>query len=406
MWQLSRVRRWPAIAVLVGSCLLTFAALAAAVGGGERQVQEPRAAVVTQPTIEVAPPPKPKPATTEKEQPKQDPMEIQGSRNESAQSSQSAASKGGGSGGSTERAVGRMVMTGYAGAYPSQELLARARAGKIGGVILMGENVGAQTAQAIGALQRAAGAAGRKLLIATDQEGGQVKRFPSLAPASAAPAIPASRARAAGYETGRGLASFGVNTDLAPVADVAHPGSFMIGRAFSSSPAQVARSACAFAQGLQQAGVNATLKHFPGLGYARRNTDVSASVVRAGQRALSADLAPYRSCKPALVMMSNASYPALDGGPAVFSRRIVQDLLRGQLGYGGVVISDSLSATSVASPTTAVRAARAGVDMLLYIDPQISSLAYEKVLAAVRAGQIPRAQVRASAQRIKQAAGG
>jgi beta-N-acetylhexosaminidase len=101
-------------------------------------------------------------------------------------------------------------------------------------------------------------------------------------------------------------------------------------------------------------------------------------------------------------MLSNATYPAFDpSGPAVFSRTIVHDLLRGQLGFRGVTISDTLAAPGVASPSTAVRASRAGVDMLLYTDEAMSARAYGNVLAAVRTGQLSRSSVLASARRIR-----
>jgi len=406
---LSRVKKWPAAFTVAGACLLTFAGLAAAIGGNETKVAGPKPATVTnaQTSTEVAPPPKPKLSAKKKA------MDAQGNREAEDRSSDnppggpstttSNAPAAGAGSMSLEHAAGRMIMTGYRGAYPSADVLRRARNGQIGGVILMGENVGPQTSSAISALQRASRqGTGHGLLIATDQEGGTVKRFAQVGPSRGAPSIAAASARAQGLATGRGLASFGVNTDFAPVADVAHPGSFMASRSFSSSPLVAASAACQFAQGLAQGGVNATLKHFPGLGYARANTDTSASTVAAGSAALAADLAPYRTCATPLVMVSNATYPALASSPAVFSRSIIDGILRGQIGFRGVVISDSLTATSVTSPTTAVRAARAGVDMLLYIDPAISALAYQKVLAAARSGQLSSSQVRASAGRIAQ----
>ena len=404
MSQLSLVRKWPAVVTVVGVCVLTFAGLAAAVGGNESTVPEPVA--ITAPDT-----PTPAPARVKAKKTLKDLMADQGSRGAVDRSTDHPAgtsvvtqppAAGGAASGSLERAVGRMIMTGYTGVYPSADTLRRARTGQIGGVILMGENVGAQTPAAISALQAAAVAGtGHRLVVATDQEGGTVKRFPQVGPYLPASRIGPATARAQGAATGKGLASVGVNTDLAPVADVGHAGSFMGTRAFASTPSGTAQSACRFMQGLNDGGVNATLKHFPGLGYAVKNTDFAASRVTASAAALRADLLPYTSCRPQLVMVSNASYPALGSpGPAVFSSELINGLLRGQLGFSGVVISDSLTATSVTSPTTAVRAVQAGVDMLLYIDPAISALAYQKVLGAARSGQIPRANVRASASRI------
>jgi beta-N-acetylhexosaminidase len=166
----------------------------------------------------------------------------------------------------------------------------------------------------------------------------------------------------------------------------------------------VATAACAFATGVQGAGVNATLKHFPGLGRTRSNTDLGRVSVAASAAALRADLEPYRRCGAAetrLVMLSNAIYPAFDPDrPAPFSPAIVTALLRGELGFTGVTITDTLGAPGIASSTTALRATRAGVDILLYVDERESARGYRSLLAAVRGGRVSEGAVRASAGRI------
>jgi beta-N-acetylhexosaminidase len=301
------------------------------------------------------------------------------------------------------RAVGRKIVTGMAGTFPSRALLARVRGGQVGGVILFGPNVSPRLGRAIAALQGAARAGGNPpLLVMVDQEGGEVKRFPGLPPSRAPARMTAATAGREGAATGRALRARGINTNLAPVADVNH-GSFLGSRSFGSDARAVARAACAFAGGVEAAAVNATLKHFPGLGRTRQNTDLRRVRVRASEAALRADLAPYRRCARStrLVMLSNATYPALDPRrPAVVSRRIVTTLLRGELGFRGVTITDSLAAPGVSSPGTAVRATRAGVDLLLYVDERSSARGYRALLGAVRAGRVSRASIRASAARI------
>lgn len=415
MTGLDRVSRRGAAATVIISAAVTFAALAALIGGREPTIDaQPQAVTVASPAIATQTATRSQPTTpaqvavgpttsTESEsaadaQARQA-MQAQGDRGSSASPNAPPAVTG--SSEPLSRQVGRMIMTGYTGPYPSAAVLSRVRRGQVGGIILMGENIGPRTGEAISALQAAAGQAGRRLLIATDQEGGTVKRFTGAPSSSAAAMTSAQTARQQGQATGQELAQRGVNVDLAPVADVQHPGGFLGSRSFSSSPQRAARRACAFAQGLQAAGVHATLKHFPGLGYATKNTDTSAATIGQAAAALNRDLAAYRSCRTSLVMVSNAAYSAYDPGtPAVFSDRIINGVLRGQFGYRGVVISDSLTAASVTSPTTAVRAAQAGVDMLLYIPEQISALAYQKVLAAARNGTLPRARVRDAAGRI------
>jgi beta-N-acetylhexosaminidase len=301
------------------------------------------------------------------------------------------------------RAVGRKIVSGMGGTFPSRSLRERVRRGHVGGVILFGPNVGPRLARAIAALQRAARAGGNPpLLIAVDQEGGQVKRLESLPPSRAPAEMSAAVAGPEGAATGRALLARGINTNLAPVADVNH-GSFLGSRSFGSDPAVVAAAACAFATGLQSAGVNATLKHFPGLGRTTENTDLHAVRVTASARALRADLEPYRRCggQARLVMVSNATYPAFDPEhPAVFSRRIVTDLLRGELRFGGVTVTDTLAAPGVAGPTASVRATRAGIDLLLYVDEASSERGYRSVLRAAQARRLSRAAIVASAARI------
>jgi beta-N-acetylhexosaminidase len=212
----------------------------------------------------------------------------------------------------------------------------------------------------------------------------------------------ASSAGPEGAATGRALRARGINVNLAPVADVNH-GSFLGSRSFGSDPGGVAAAACAFASGVESAGVNATLKHFPGLGRTQSNTDLHRVRVGASAAALRADLAPYRRCVAStrLVMLSNAIYPAFDPArPAVLSPRIITTLLRRKLGFRGVTISDSLAAPGVSTPGTAVRATRAGVDLLLYVDERSSERGYRALLRAAQAGRVSRAAVLASVARI------
>jgi beta-N-acetylhexosaminidase len=300
------------------------------------------------------------------------------------------------------------------GTTPSAQLLSRVRRGEVGGVILFPDNVGSrgQLSSLTARLRRAAQAGGAAgFVIAVDQEGGPVKRLragpPNLAPSQIATAAGALHEGAA---TGRYLMGLGVNVDLAPVLDVRRLGSFIASRAFAATPAEVAQLGGAFASGLQQAGVAATAKHFPGLGHATSNTDTSTSVVGAPRAALDADLAPFARAAGdgiALVMMSNATYPAYGPGPAVLSRTLVQDQLRGRLGFAGVIVSDDLEAGAVRAVMppgrAAVAAAKAGVDMLLLARSEASyGVAYQALLAAARDGRLGRSELEQSYQRIEQ----
>jgi len=302
-------------------------------------------------------------------------------------------------------------VTGFSGMQPSAALLARIRAGQIGGVILFGENVAggdAATAALVAALQHAATDGGNPpLLVAVDQEGGAVKRLaagpPDLSPASMRTA---STARREGAATGAYLRRLGIDVDLAPVLDTPDsPGNFLGTRAFSRDASVNATLGPAFVGGLQGARVAATAKHFPGLGTARANTDVSPVVVTTPRADLERRLRPFAAAVDGgvkLVMVGNAAYRTWSGRtPAVLSRKIVTGLLRGQLGFGGVTISDALEAPGPsARADEPVAAANAGVDLLLYTSEADSDAAYRELLAAARAGKLPRAALTASAGRI------
>jgi beta-N-acetylhexosaminidase len=296
-------------------------------------------------------------------------------------------------------------------APPTPAFLARVRRGRMGGVLLLGRWASANEISAtVAALQEAACSRGEPLLVAVDQEGGLVRRLP-WAPPTVAPAAlgTAARARSQAYATAGALRSVGIDVDFAPVVDTPDSIRTFLGtRAFSRSPALNAQLATAFVDGLQSAGVAATAKHFPGLGAASANTDDRAVRVTARRWKLVRGLAPFRAAVAAgveVVMVSSASYPALDpsGKPAVFSRAIETDLLRDELGFDGVAVTDALDAPGAAVvPHAATRAIAAGADLLVFGSERASEKAY-----AVLAGDAPkyphlRARLAESAERIRE----
>ena len=311
---------------------------------------------------------------------------------------------------SLRRAVGQKLITRMTGARPSPRLLRRVTRGEVGGVILFDHNALApsQLADAVRALQAAAASGGNpRLLIAVDQEGGEVRRLPWAPPeAPAAELGDPSTALAQGELTGRALRRVGINLDLAPVLDVpARNASALGSRAFGPTPEAVSRAGCAFAAGLRRAGVLTAAKHFPGLGDATANTDEERVEIRTPAAQLRAAYRPYRDCLDArvlsTVMVANAAYPTLGARvPAVLSRALLENELRGRLRFGGVVISDSLEAGALRDERDiAVRASKAGVDLLLYpTTERASERAYRSLLVAARANP---AWVTQSARRIR-----
>jgi beta-N-acetylhexosaminidase len=311
--------------------------------------------------------------------------------------------------------VGQTVIARMRGSAPSAAFLRRVRLGQIGGVVLFSDNYGAAGPAALVAqLQQAASDGGQPpLLIAIDQEGGIVKRLPG-SPTLAPPQMTsAGLARSQGLATARNLLRNGVDVDLAPVCDVGR-GGFITPRTFGATPATVAARCSAFARGLALGRVAATAKHFPGLGYAATTTDTGAITVTASRAKLLADLAPFRAAIAwhiPLVMVSTAVYPALGPAvPAATSKPIVQGILRGQLGYGGVVITDALDTPAVAryyrTGVASVRALQAGADAVIAagVTPTdadaASTAAYNAELTAAKAGTLSRTTLMASYQRI------
>jgi len=314
--------------------------------------------------------------------------------------------------------AGQKVVAGYAGVKPPQALLKRIRRGEVGGVILFSQNVRSrsQVARVVGRLQRVRRPAGldAPLLVMVDQEGGPVRRIPG-APLRSAAEVGAngrsSAARADGRAAGRNLRGAGVNVDLAPVADVARPGSAMEqeGRAYGRRAREVARLAGEFAAGLLDRGVQPTAKHFPGFGAASANTDNAQVTIDVPRRKLRrVDERPYRALfrrGVRMVMLSTAIYPAFDPGtPAAFSRRIATRELRGQLGFDGVSASDALG-TPAAAPfgsaaAVAVKAARAGVDLMLYVSYDAGRRAVARIARAIRSGRLGRDAAERSVARI------
>jgi beta-N-acetylhexosaminidase len=295
------------------------------------------------------------------------------------------------------------------------ELLRQARSGEIGGVILFPppEIPGTKLAAEIERLQRAATEGrGPRLLVAIDQEGGTVERLPALPPALSPYTLAQNddrqattlEARATGFQ----LREIGIDVNLAPVMDVPiSEDHFMTPRAFGTDPAQVEDLGLAFAAGLRREGVAATAKHFPGLGRAVENTDFAPTTIATTRAGLEGDIQPFRAAVEAgieLVMLSSAVYPRLGSrDPAVLSSAIATGLLRDELGFTGVTISDDLLSPAIAAGhprrEAAVLASAAGVDVLLFAADDAPGIA-AGLTAAATAGELEETAMRTSCERV------
>ena len=305
--------------------------------------------------------------------------------------------------------VGQLVLLRFAGTRAPEYVLGALREQRAAGVILFRDNV-VDPAQ-LRALTRQLRRAGQNPIVAVDQEGGDIRILPWAPPFRSAPEqAAASTVRADAEAAARALRAAGVTVTLAPVADVPSvPGAALGARAFSSNVSTVRRAAEASVAGWRAGGVAATAKHFPGLGGARVNTDDAPVTIRRTRAELErADLPPFAAAIRAgvpLVMVGHARYPALDPSRiASQSRPIVHGLLRERLGFRGVVVTDSMEAeASLATGSVvvaAVRAVRAGADLVLLTGRGSYQPVYNALLAEARRSTTFRMRVEESATRV------
>lgn len=313
------------------------------------------------------------------------------------------------------RLAGERIIVGLPGTTVSAELRQAIRHGDLAGVVLYAANFPSRAAgrRLIARLQAIPRPPGLRdpLLVLVDQEGGLVKRV------DGAPSVSAERmgargpafSRREGRRTGRNLRDLGVNVDVAPVLDVARPGSpiALDYRGFGATAAKVSATGVAFAEGLQQAGVAATAKHFPGLGVGA-DTDVEVGRVDLSKAQLRRiDEAPYGAYSRFggdMVMVSTAIYPAFSDVPAAFSRALVSGELRDRIGYEGVAMTDALNTAAVSAyggpAKSGTSAARAGCDLLLFTELAPAEVARRALVRELRSGSLDAAEFEASAQRV------
>ncbi len=255
------------------------------------------------------------------------------------------------------------------------------------------------------------------MMISMDEEGGGVDR---LGTSNFAPPIPSAAVMAQGStSTIRAYAareaaqmlSFGINTDLAPVADVqGAPDAIEWDRLFSDDPSTVERDAGAFLQGIQQNGVIGTLKHWPGIGSITADPHLTLPTLNHSEAQLnSTDFATFKALladDPGMIMVTHVMVPVYDTKyPATLSPTLVDGILRGQLGYDGVVMTDSLYMKAIADtytlPQAGVLSIEAGDDLL---EGAFDSYSMAAMIAAIKsamsAGKITQTRINQSVRRI------
>ncbi len=332
---------------------------------------------------------------------------------------------------SLRQMIGQMIMVGFVGDTKDhfwfRKVAEQVRAGKVTGVLYLARNV--RDRAAVTAMNQALAEAGRegaRPLIGIDQEGGYVQR---LTADVGFPSVPSARRVARtmkpeeAFETYSALAqrlqSWGFNLNLGPVVDVdvnpANPIIGRLGRSFSNDPKTVTQYASAFVEGHRKHGVLTALKHFPGHGSSMR--DSHKSEVDVTQTWQPGELEPYRALiqrrQVDMVMSGHIRngrlQPPSDRHPASLSHAALTQLLRSQLGYGGVIISDDMQMRAVSErfgfEDAVKKAIFAGTDILIFAndknpDLHIPDKAISILAKAAKTNAILRARIRDAHQRV------
>ena len=328
---------------------------------------------------------------------------------------------------SLEEKVGQLMMVGVDAQAPKQSSNEAVDTHHVGNIFIAGRTTaGSQATQkVISSFTSKVGPGtthATPMLVATDQEGGEVQvlsgsGFSDIPSALDQSAQPRDQLVASARTWGRELADAGVNMNLAPVVDlvdISRPTSNepigRWGREYGHDAATVSSQAGAFAEGMRASKVIPTYKHFPGLGRVRDNTDTSAGVVdSATNRLPDAAVGVFANAIAAgaqAIMVSSATYSLIDSSaPAVFSSKIVTDMLRREMGFSGVVITDDVSAAvqvqEVGAGDRAVRAIRAGCDLVLAsADPTVVADMVKALIATAQSDPAFAARVDESATRV------
>lgn len=322
---------------------------------------------------------------------------------------------------SLDERAGQLIMAPmFAGGNPAN-LSALISTRHVGSVVLIGNwNNGTAAAKTAADALQSYAPSGNQLIVSTDQEGGQVQHlkgsgFDTMPSAVAQGQMSADTLRSSAKTWGGQLKQAGINVDLAPVlgtVQVKRSSNAPIGalnRDFGLDSNGNAQHGIAFVEGMRDAGVGATVKHYPGLGAVTGNTDFTTegildTTTTLDDEEIGAFNTTIKQAKPAMVMMSLATYQRIDSSaPAAFSSKIIDGTLRGSVGYDGVVISDSLSAAAVSGIATkdlGVRLVDAGGDLACIGDTSYVTPILDGIIARAQSDPAFAKKVTASATRV------
>ncbi|MEO5666698.1 MAG: beta-N-acetylhexosaminidase, partial [Bdellovibrionota bacterium] len=307
--------------------------------------------------------------------------------------------------------IGQLLIVGYRSPSQIREL-------KVGGLVLFAWNLGNDIEDTRGILRKikkeAAAHLKAPLFLATDQEGGRVLRIrDGMTPFPDAAAMGAMQDPYLAFRVGKAmgleLASLGINMNFAPVLDIGNAKSFLGNRVWGESPEGVGFPAISFIRGQRAAGVVDVAKHFPGHGM----TDVDShfglpQILKTREELVKEDLAPFRLAvgEGVLALMTaHVEYPKVAPGPASLSPVFLTDVLRKDMGFEGLIITDDLEMDGVKSGSDygeiALRALKAGTDMVLLVwsKPRQEAI-FRRIEKAIRSGELPESWLDAKVKRI------
>ena len=313
--------------------------------------------------------------------------------------------------------VGQMMMIGIQGDTVTDDSLYMLHQYHIGGVILFDRNlVSAEQTKKLNEDLQVQAEEKVPLFIGIDEEGGDVVRGRSfIQPPSSQRQIGAAgdltAAEGAANRTAKELKELGFNVNLAPVADVGTSS-----RSFSTDPETVKKFVLASVQGYEKNRMIYAMKHFPGIGRSTVDSHKDVSEITASRERLAAsDIVPFKAVIDAaqpedyFILVSHLKYPAYDAdNPASLSKAVQTDLLRGELGYRGIIVTDDMEMGAVAKYASfrdvGVRAVQAGADIVLVCHEYAHETdVYLGLLDAVESGEIPMERIDESVRRIVKA---
>lgn len=315
-----------------------------------------------------------------------------------------------------EEKIGQLLICGFDGLKPSDEIKGLIKDYHIGGVILFSRNIKdpVQTAKLCSSLQKISKT---PLFICIDQEGGKVSRLPKpftqfAGNAAIGKSNSVKLAYSFGEITAKELKAVGINMDFAPVLDVnTNPDNPVINeRAFSDNPNSVSRFGLAVIAGLQDNGAIACCKHFPGHGDTSLDSHYQLPVVEHGiERLKEIELLPFKHAAEndvAAIMTAHVLYKGLDEKyPATLSKKIIHNLLRKEIGFNGLVITDDLEMKAISDNYSvgeaAIGALSAGADIILVCkEHRKQKDAFEAILKSVKDNIISEKRIDESIERI------